>query len=514
MQRETIYKIYRYLIFFFIILLPFYVLPERYALPFLGGNLSIIPVIVAFAFLIYEYLKHGFVIENKIKYFVYIYFAWQLTCLLVGLVTYEFNELLTIDQIPRLEKIINFLNGHEIFVNEILAIKTWLFLRFAKNILFANSGIFFISYLIFHAYRNNVEKSIKDIKLAVSVLFFMLGFYSFVELSWLYFKAKWAVDILTTINPYLYDVASSHGWWPPLLWKGQLRSILGEPSHFGVLAIFALPLLWSCLLDKKISVCFFISYVTVMIFATNARTAVVTVLIELFILIVLNVVVRTKELMKTSSIIILCSLVAFVINLSLATNTNKNNISNSGITIAENVDRYIEKNVETVVKTDVRSNNARLIHLIASINTIKENPVFGVGEGLHSAYIDKNLPQGAFQNEEVRNWSKYMYENGVIKAGYPGLNSYSYIAVRTGIIGLIIYLLPFGYVVAWVLLKHRIIIKQDLQIIFLIISLVGLLAARMATSQFSVCDGIVLGLLLLKINEYKKKGNDYVTNKA
>lgn len=513
MQR-TIYKIYRCLIFSFIILLPFYVLPERYALPFLGGNLAMIPIVVSFAFLIYEYLKYGFVIETKIKCFIYIYFGWQLTCLFVGLVTYEFNEFLTLDQIPRLEKIIDFLNGREIFINEMFAIKTWLFLRFAKNILFANSSIFFISYLILHTYRNNLERSIKDIKLAVMVLFLVLGIYSFVELSWLYFKANWAVNILTTINPWLYDVAQSHGWWPPLLWKGQLRSILGEPSHFGVLAIFVLPLLWSCLIDKNLSICFFISYVTVMIFATNARTAVIAVFIELFVLIALNVIVRTEKLIKISSIIMLCSLVAFVINLSLSKYISENNISYSGITIVENVERYVEKNVGTVTKTNVRSNNARLIHLISSINTIKENPVFGVGEGLHSAYIDKNLPKGAFQNTEVRNWSKFMFEKGVLKSGYPGLNSYTYIGVRTGVIGLLMHLIPFGYVVFWFLFKNIKLLRQDLQIIFLLISLFGLLATRMATSQFSVCDGIILGLLLLKISEFEEKRNDYVTNKA
>ena len=51
---------------------------------------------------------------------------------------------------------------------------------------------------------------------------------------------------------------------------------------------------------------------------------------------------------------------------------------------------------------------------------------------------------------------------------------------------------------------------QDSQIIFLLVSLLGLLATRMATAQFSACDGIILSLLLLKINEFEEKGNDYV----
>ena len=33
-------------------------------------------------------------------------------------------------------------------------------------------------------------------------------------------------------------------WWPPLLWKGQLRSVFPEPSHIGNYIALSMPVLW------------------------------------------------------------------------------------------------------------------------------------------------------------------------------------------------------------------------------------------------------------------------------
>lgn len=43
--------------------------------------------------------------------------------------------------------------------------------------------------------------------------------------------------ILTELNPIVHEIKSNGTWWPPLLWKGQLRSLFAEPSYlaYGVL---------------------------------------------------------------------------------------------------------------------------------------------------------------------------------------------------------------------------------------------------------------------------------------
>lgn len=55
------------------------------------------------------------------------------------------------------------------------------------------------------------------------------------------FNNIYAYKLLKIINPYLYDVSVVHGWWPPLIWENQLRSLCTEPSHFGIIVSLIIP---------------------------------------------------------------------------------------------------------------------------------------------------------------------------------------------------------------------------------------------------------------------------------
>lgn len=327
----------------------------------------------------------------------------------------------------------------------------------------------------------------------------IMGIYSFIELLWLKIDLQFAEDFLIIINPLLYDISTITGWWPPLLWNNQLRSICAEPSFFGIISLLCLPFLWNLLYENKnkFVVCALIFYFTLMIAATNARTAVVLVIAEIILLAIFSVV--SKNILNKFFIILTVSVLAFSINLidcrQLLNNGNINGIS---------VEKYLERNVGSITETNARSNSARLANLIANLETIKQYPIFGVGTGLKDGYMYNNLPEFSYTNFEVRNWSRYLYNEGVLKAGYPALNHFADIAVQNGLVGLILYFLPFLYLCKK-LLKYKTIVTNDSRVICLIIPMIALLGAMMSNAGFVICNGIVWGLLYCKVSSVKSE---------
>lgn len=294
MTIEILHKWQRFMLLGLIVTLPLTTIPKVFQIPGLGPSLSDYFFIIGSCLIIYEFIKYGFTIDKKIKKFFIIYFLWQIICLIHGLYTYQFNELLTLDQISKLEVILSKLNLYGIYIDKILIIKCWLFIRFSKDILFLNSSVFLIVFYIYHLYKDNFNKGFIDIRNAILCLILIMGTYSFVELLWLKLSLNFAVEILVNINPFLYDPVSNYGWWPPILWGNQLRSICQEPSFFGIVSILSIPILWSYVFEDKRRkwIYLLIFYFSFMIFATNARTAIVVTGGELFLLVLSCFIIR------------------------------------------------------------------------------------------------------------------------------------------------------------------------------------------------------------------------------
>ena len=412
---------------------------------------------------------------------------------------YEYNELLTLNQIPRLEVILNKMASYGVVIPELTAIKCWLLLRFSKNILLLNNIVFLLCFYIWNLYKDDFTSAFNDVRKAVVCLVILMGAYSFVELLWLKLNLQDAKDVLVNINPYLYDPVSSHGWWPPLLWKNQLRSITHEPSFFGILSIMCLPILWSLLFEKKYKyfVVVAIFYFSLMICATNARTAIIVAIGELFLLLTFCVFARKYEWLKNVGIILFAFGVAFTFNL----------INFKGLVTSEDVkvnsaSNYVKSNIVSVVNTKSRSNNARFGNLVANLNVIAKHPIIGVGTGLKDMYIDRNLPEFAKNNAEIKLWSRCMREKGVLKSGYPALNKYADIAVQNGLVGLLLYLSVPGYLILQLIGRYKYVLT-DYRVVMLVIAMSGLLAAQLSNSAFVICNGIIWGLLYCKLEEIK-----------
>lgn len=218
----------------------------------------------------------------------------------IGLYNYQYDSYLSIDQIPKLKLFLTKFNEFGIVFPEMIALKVWLFCSGIKRIIFFDDVVFMIAFYVYHLYGKDFNKAFKDIRQSITVLVVIMGMYSLVELSWLKLSIQCAEDLLVMINPFLYDVEVINTLWPPLLWKGQLRSLTREPSFFGILSIMILPFLWSYVFEKekKIKYNLLLFYFNLMIFATNARTAIVVTICQLILVIMFALFSWNKKILK------------------------------------------------------------------------------------------------------------------------------------------------------------------------------------------------------------------------
>ncbi|WP_299412321.1 O-antigen ligase family protein [uncultured Dialister sp.] len=537
--EEKLINFERILIFLSILFLPLFRIPQKYSLPILGGNVSKWFYYLSVIVIIYEFIKFRFRIPKNFIIYVSVLLGWQILCSLFGIIRYPYSDYLTVEQFSNFQKL-SAMN----LVSDNLIILFLYMLRAIKYTITENFQYIVLAFLIWHIYQKKYIQAFKDIRKIILILSIILCVYSTIELSWLKFGSDTAKWLLTIINPILYDPASGHGWWPPLLWIGRVRSLFPEPSFFGIVAVFSLPFLWSYLVDRNYALkeyilfSFLIFYFTILIAATNARTAVVITVIELFLLFISTLFVREKRYAFQVFSIIVISLCAFGVNLinpqaliyqslhsqqSVSTssqqtskgkssnptpnNKKQNNVGNSnkkGESVVNSADKYVDRTITSLVSTKKFSNNNRLAYLLADLDTIKENPIMGVGLDLKNAYIDSHIPQFAKENREVKGWHEDMLNRGIFKGGYPSLNKYADIAAETGIIGLVIFL-GLDFYVLFNLLKLKMNVVKNPIIITLFISMIAMFASGISNSNYSECIGYIIGILLCFLHNYKFK---------
>lgn len=145
-----------------------------------------------------------------------------------------------------------------------------------------------------------------------------------------------------------------------------------------------------------------------------------------------------------------------------------------------------------------RSNGARFSIMIADLHIGMDYPFLGIGYGLRNAYILDYLPSLADNNNEVKMWIKNLNEKGILRSGFPKLGEYTSRFSETGILWLIVFLLP-----SIVILKKSYlnIMNRDMNIddklpyVFFIISLIGIMASGIGdTINITYCYWVLLGL--------------------
>lgn len=417
---------------------------------------------------------------------------------ILGLIIYPYYEIILngpIGQISKLPKVISILNDIGIYVDREYLLICLMIIRVFRNICFDIIYTFCVAYMIYCWYYYRAIEGFKILVKAVVISTLIIIIYGIIDTFYL-LGSDTATNILVIINPFLHEIASSHGWWPPLLWKEQLRSIFEEPSYYGIYASFAMPFLWYKFIEVekikyKIIFILIISGFTFCLFLTKSRTAIALFGGECIILILYLFYLQRKILWKKVIVIFTTMIITFfgsnliIANMGIWHNENK---INSVVKIEE----YISDNVGSLISLEKRSNTARYSIIIANFKIGMDYFLLGVGTNLNNAYIPEYLPAMSKNNPEVKMWIDQQKKEGILKDGFPNLCEYTSRLAQNGFLGLIIFLLP-----AFVLLKILIMKIKEKNIIYVIfsISFIGILVSGVGTGlDVAYYYWILLGL--------------------
>ncbi len=446
-----------------------------------SGNSSKLSWYFLFALLllfIYQGYKHRFSLEKgDIRCLSYI-------CLLVsvllisnvwGLLSYPYyNEILSgpSNQIEKLPGVLVFLNSHGISIDQKHLTMLWICVRAIKGIILTTLYTFGFAFVLYQFFKKNADFYYHLTTKAVLAGTVLLCLYSIVEILYLA-GSDGATYILTIINPMIHPIAEDHGWWPPLLWKSQLRSLFSEPSRMGNYLAFAMPFLWGKYLlstKKPIGLLTLITFYTFMIFLTKARTAVAMYWGILFLLFLGVLYIHKRNLVK--KFLCICGITLFSLALSIGfiNLAMQKGTDNQKMTVSS----YMEDNVGSLGSSNKRSNGARYALIRANIATGLEHPLFGVGNVLGSAYTVHHFNDADLANGEVHMWVTDYEEQGPLKYGLDAMNEYISRFAENGVLGLLIFIFPFIYVCIKLLKILRITQGFDqIKVLVTMISLIG-----------------------------------------
>lgn len=365
----------------------------------------------------------------------------------MGLINYPYYEELLSgpsSQIEKLPSVLSFLNSHGIFIDHKSLTILWISARAIKGSILDILYTFGFSFILYQFFKKDANFYYRLITRAVLSAIILLFLYSIIEISYLA-GIDVAKVILTRINPLIHPIAVDHGWWPPLLWKGQLRSMFSEPSRMGNYLAFALPFIWGKFLlssKKQIGLCFLITFYTIMIFLTKARTAVAVYWGILFLLFLGVLYIHNKAVIRKFICICGISLLSLALSIGFINLTTQQEKNGTQTTVSS----YMEDNIESLKCANKRSNGARYALIRANFATGIEHPFFGVGNVLNSAYTVHNFNEADLANHEVQMWVKNYSKQGPLKYSLSAMNEYVSRFAQNGILGLMVYIIPFMYV--------------------------------------------------------------------
>lgn len=447
-------KIERWLLYLMIATFPITTLPKRYPLPASMHNLPFAFLTVAILAAVVYFASHRKLypeMQKKAKIYLTICVVWPLLCTVIGAVTFPYWDN-TATAFVRETSLIQKIAG---VYPAVLDNTTFLRLKYSNSLLLSTIqgllvpllGIYFVVYVTF--YHKTKEYLLDVISRGAVIGACAMAVYSIIEIPWILTGNSFCADLLKVINVHLYDVETTHEWWPPILWKGQLRSLSQEPSFFGIISPFILPLLWyrAFGLKEKMTVVILILF-TYMTYMTRARTAQVILLGELVILVILTLWGRYPEWGKKLTKILASTFCAFclffAVPIIVASFHEISSVENSSVN--EDVYNYFQEDLFSAGTVSQRSNLARIGNTVALINTGIQNPVFGIGTGLESVFIAENMPDFAQESGEVQHWISMLREEGFLQSGIPVFNTLAAVFACYGLMGLFLFVVPLFWV--------------------------------------------------------------------
>lgn len=163
--------------------------------------------------------------ERKTKIYLTICVVWPLLCTAIGAVTFPYwDETATafVRETSLIQKIARFYPA-------VLDNETFLRLKYSNSLLLSTIqgfllpliGGYFVVYVTF--YHKTKEYLLDVISRGAVIGACAMAMYSIIEIPWLLTGNSFCADLLKLINVHLYDVETTHEWWPPILGKGSLE---------------------------------------------------------------------------------------------------------------------------------------------------------------------------------------------------------------------------------------------------------------------------------------------------
>lgn len=485
----------------------FNTVPEPIQMGFLGGpvgsKLVFYPLIIGMLYTFWCDWKYKNILIKKkqIIKFLRVYIGIIFLSLLVGLIFYPFfNDIINgpIAQIEKLPRVLHFFNSKGIMVNAETLLPLWMIARMIKGFFLEIFYTFVAAYIFYCWYRNGWNTAFKIMINAILCSISILFLYSFlIEIPYLV-GSEGCKSILEVINPFIHSIEDDGKWWPPLLWKGQLRSVFAEPSYFGIYTAFAMPFLWYMVYKNRILIGLLLIFLlNFLLFLTKARTGFMLLLCEIVLLMLFLIIFeRNRDFLKKTSSVILCILLSFVgSNLFMSTFINEKT-NTTEVKVTTTMTEYIDSNATSLANPDKRSNRARYSIMEADLRIGLDYPILGVGRGLRNGYIPQYLPEKGKQNGEVKMWLAFREKLGILKSGFPNLGEYTVRFAETGILGLITFLAPVLFLI-FNMIKRLMDngFQYKLEYVMYLISLLGIIASGIGdTLNITYCYWVLLGL--------------------
>lgn len=514
---------------FTILFLPITMLPAKYQIMFIGGNLANYPLFLGLIVFLIYIVKYDVKLPKYMKYYMLIYALWCIVTSIYGAIAYPYYEHINIFDSPKIVKILSFL-GLEGNNNNIIMII--MCVRSFKIVAFEFSRTFLITIWVFTLFRNRFEYGFLFIRKYFMVLIGLLCIYAIFEVVYFKFDALWAKNFLETLNPFFYDVKSYMGWYPPLILYDKVRSFCTEPGELGAYLALSLPFLWSYMCENKKYTYLFYAYIVYLGFATKARTATLFIILNTCLL--PFYLFFQNKINKVLFLVVTATTLGFALNImdwSFGQTSNFLNLNNKNITRVTVVDKttnvkkltqsgadkiviygsnrtmhkakdYFDKNIATIVSTDKRSNSSRLIVLKRNFEVIIDKWFMGTGYGFKGWYVKEKMNAVDLKNWEIKKIKDTMEKKGIFVVDYSGGYLFT-TAINLGLIGLFLYCLPL---LSGVYLTVKRKYYKNLYILTILTILVTLYSRQFICSSMTITY-ILLGLLYVALDCKKVEAN-------
>ena len=446
------YKLCRVLIIIGIAFTPFISIPSKYIPTGVKFFISYESYLSVYPFLLFSLLffvlniKNGNLTSYKPLFVFYVfYFVINFLVCIHGLIIYPGYDALDYGKLAGADRIA--FNVVSSLLQSVSSDNVWVISTVLKSILTIHTKFissFFVVFSIFFFYKQTNYDFLNDLWLGVSCVLPLLFVYEIFEIAYL-LNYDWGRKLLIFINPFLYEIESMNGWWPPLLWDNQVRSVFQEPSFLGYWGAICIPIFMGNIVNKKnvllntIEFCF----ICFLLFSSNSRTGVALALGVILVFCALEIykyrlskIINIIYLLSFVVVVFLCS--SYFIAYSQRTMETNIHIGNSEV-----VKDFIDDNLKSIIQEDARSNKSRYGLTQADFMVFKNHPVMGVGEQLIGNYLaDAGLKIGDI-SLEYQDWIKNQQNNGNIGNVFPSLNEYARSLSTGGVIGFCVNTLPF-----------------------------------------------------------------------